>query len=206
MPRRQQPIDGLDVIGARRLGLANLAAGKTDTQLVADRIRFDPSEVEDAGEMRDRLADRLALVAGGVQSRDRISDLPRREGVDRTLRLERAGDQVERRADVHPRRLGDVDPGCAIRLRGILERRCSDRLAVERRQIGDAHRGELAVEPAASLDRLGARAETAPIALRALAPAEAVANEIALSAASRHAGDNPATRHDSPPHGRVGCS
>jgi hypothetical protein len=45
-----------------------------------------PREVEHAGEVGDCLTDRLALVGGGVQPRDRIGDLLRRERIKRTPR------------------------------------------------------------------------------------------------------------------------
>jgi hypothetical protein len=70
----------------------------------------------------------------------------------------------------------------------------SDWLVVECREVGYAHRCELVGEPAAPLERLRTGAEATPVALDTLAPAEALAHQIALAASSRGAGDDPATR------------
>ncbi len=145
--------------------------------------------------MRNGLADCFALVAGGVQPCDRVGDLLRREGVEPARRVKRANDHAQCGADVDARRFRDVDPRGAIGRCSVRERRRAGWFVVECGQVGDAHRRELAGEPAAPLQRLRAGAEATAVVLRALAPAESVAHQVALAAARSGAGDDPATRH-----------
>jgi len=123
--------------------------GETHAQLVADGVGLDPGEVEHAGEMRNGLADCFALVAGGVQPCDRVGDLLRREGVEPARRVKRANDHAQCGADVDARRFRDVDPRGAIGRCSVRERRRAGWFVVECGQVGDAHRRELAGEPAA---------------------------------------------------------
>jgi hypothetical protein len=60
---REQPEDGLDVLGCRRVELLLLLVRQTDAA-VTSRVRFDTGLVEDGRGVLDRLADRLPLRAG----------------------------------------------------------------------------------------------------------------------------------------------
>jgi hypothetical protein len=86
-------------------------------------------------------------------------------------------------------------------LSGLPKCRRPLRLPLERRQIRDAQRGELAVDPAPARERLSLRLEAAGVTSLRLAAAEPVTDEEALAAVLRRAGDDPAggtTRSPSP--------
>ena len=77
MLRRDQPVDGLDVLGGRRVDLLGLLARQLD-RAVAGRVRRDAGVVEHHRAGAERLADRLAGDPVGVQLRDHVGEVLRR--------------------------------------------------------------------------------------------------------------------------------
>lgn len=86
---RQQPVDGLDVFGARRLGLANLAAGKTHAKLVAHGFGSTAakSNTQASCVTAFRIVSRLEPDACSSATASAISC--GREGVERTRGVKR---------------------------------------------------------------------------------------------------------------------
>jgi hypothetical protein len=68
---RQQPVDGLDVLGERGLILLTFGARQLDA-LVACGIRDDAGVVEQHRERVDALLDRLARVPRRCERRDEL--------------------------------------------------------------------------------------------------------------------------------------
>ena len=82
VPRRQQPVDGLDVCGARRAGSSRSSRGSF-THPVPRRVRRDAACRASARGVT-ALADRLARLAVAVQRRDEGGDVGGGELVHRT--------------------------------------------------------------------------------------------------------------------------
>ena len=86
--RRDQPVDGLDVLGARRVRLLGLLAGQLDVDPVAGRVRRRcRAKSSTIASAVDALADRLARLALAVEVARRASATS--SGGDRVDRLGR---------------------------------------------------------------------------------------------------------------------
>jgi hypothetical protein len=140
---------------------------------VARRVVLDAGEVPHLREHGQALANRLALAARGVERRHELGDVGRGDLVDAS-RAEVGEDAVELHAMADRGSVGDVDPGCTPALGGLDERRRGGGRLFELAAVGDAHRGELASDPAAAGERLALGHERPRVAVGALAAAEPV--------------------------------
>ena len=113
--RGEQPVDGLDVLGARRLGLDGSSPRGSRTRSLS-RTGFGSTPAKSNTQARWvtalRIVSRLYPPACSRATASAISC-----GVNASTRRAASStpdDQIERRADVHARRLGDVDSRCAV--------------------------------------------------------------------------------------------
>jgi hypothetical protein len=136
--RRNEPMDGEDMLGRRRVDLVPQLVRQLDG-LVADRVRDDSREVEHHRERDERLADRLARKLSLGQLPGELGDVGGSDLVD-TARAEPGEDATE----VHPirggRAFGDIDarappPLCHLRHGRRL------RPDLHKPKVGNAHGG-----------------------------------------------------------------
>jgi hypothetical protein len=193
--RGNPPEDDLDVGGAWRVDLFWLFARKLDR---ARRVVGDAVVVEHHRARIEGFANRLPRDSLRVQLRDDVDEVLRREAVEATATDQRQNFELD--PVLVTGRLGNVDAGRLPLLRGLCER---GRHRLVPAQIGNSLRGELAGEPALSLERLASHLKAARVSRRRLAAAEPVFDSEAALAGPRRAGDDPGRRHVRPPLSRA---
>ncbi len=195
--------DGLDLLCGGRRRLLALLARKAHVHAVAGGIVLDAREVEHLREHADALSDRLALAPGGVEGGDERGDIGRRDLVD-PAGAEQRQEAPELDAVPDGGRLGDVDARGAPALGGLGECWEGAGTLLEGSDSRHAHRGELAGDPAPARQGLAPGREGAGVAVGALAPAEAVLDQVAASALPGLPPLDPGARHARTARGRRG--
>ena len=202
MPRWQQPKDGLDMGGRRRVWLLVLLPRKPN-MLVASRVRRDARMVEDHRQRLERLANRAASVSLGRKCRDELHDIGGGDPVHVP-----AAEQTADPRDFQPvadfRVLGQVEPGRSPAPRRLCDRRRADRPAGDQAEIRNPQRSQLAIDVALPSKRLRLCPERAPVSDGGLASAKPVLDAVALAAILRRPRPDPDASHAfGPPYRRL---
>jgi hypothetical protein len=174
---RDERQHGLDLVSGGRSGLLALLARETDVNAIAGGVLLDARVVQHLREHRQALADRLALTAGRVESRDELGDFGRRDLIDAPSAQHRE-DAAELDAVPDRGSLRDVDARGAPALGRFRERRCAGRRLLELPDAGCAHRGQLAGHPGAPCKRLAPGRERAGVTVGALPTTEPILDPV----------------------------
>ena len=194
MLRRQQPIDGGDVVGARRVDLLGSSRAAAHWP---SRAGFGVTRRGRASSPGCCTVLRIEPLAGPspVSPATKSAKSAAVELVDAAV-ADPGADPVQLGAMASPGRVGDVDARREPAFSGRDHGRASRRLG-EHGQVGNANRGELASDPPLASRRLAHRLERARVTDTAAAPEEPPLDVVTRRPGAGRSAPDPGARHRS---------